>query len=58
MQRLNDSSLAALPTHVARPRYNRAALEPGIVHFGIGAFMRAHLAVATEAASAGAVSGG
>src|SRR5438093_562142 len=31
-------------------RYDRTALRPGIIHLGIGAFMRAHLAVATEAA--------
>jgi fructuronate reductase len=50
MKRLNACALAALPDAVARPRYDRAALQPGIVHLGIGAFMRAHLAVATEAA--------
>jgi fructuronate reductase len=50
LQRLNSSGLASLPAAVARPRYDRTALQPGIVHLGIGAFMRAHLAVATEAA--------
>jgi fructuronate reductase len=35
---------------VARPRYDRGQLRRGIVHLGIGAFARAHLAVATEAA--------
>ena len=50
MKCLSASALAALPDAVARPRYDRAALQPGIVHLGIGAFMRAHLAVATEAA--------
>lgn len=50
MECLSASALAALPDAVARPRYDRAALQPGIVHLGIGAFMRAHLAVATEAA--------
>jgi len=50
MNRLDNAALTALPADVARPGYERAALQPGIVHLGIGAFMRAHLAVATEAA--------
>ena len=45
---MTSLSLAALPT-IARtaavPRYDRASLSPGIVHFGIGNFHRAHLAV-------------
>lgn len=49
-KRLGEAALATLPPGVARPRYDRAALQPGIVHLGLGAFMRAHLAVATEAA--------
>ncbi len=48
--RLHPQQLARLPDAVQRPAYNRAALQEGIVHLGIGAFMRAHLAVATEAA--------
>ncbi|MBK6851045.1 MAG: mannitol dehydrogenase family protein [Burkholderiales bacterium] len=52
MKRLHPSLLDQLPPDVARPSYDRAALQPGIVHLGIGAFMRAHLAVATEAAIA------
>jgi fructuronate reductase len=50
LPRLAPAALAALPEAVARPAYDRAALRPGIVHLGLGAFMRAHLAVATEAA--------
>ncbi len=50
MQRLNDSTVGALPAAVARPTYDRQALKIGIVHLGIGAFMRAHMAAATEAA--------
>ncbi len=50
VNRLHPSLLDQLPPDVARPSYDRAALQPGIVHLGIGAFMRAHLAVATEAA--------
>jgi fructuronate reductase len=52
MQRLNNTTVAALPTAVTRPAYNRQALKNGIVHLGIGAFMRAHMAAATEAAIA------
>jgi fructuronate reductase len=48
--RLSDATLAGLPAHVARPRYDRAAVTPGIVHLGLGAFHRAHQAVMTEAA--------
>ena len=39
---------ATLPNGVREPRYERAALQTGIVHLGIGAFMRAHLAVVNE----------
>ncbi|UVO53389.1 mannitol dehydrogenase family protein [Sphingomonas sp. SUN039] len=35
---------------VGRPTYDRAAQAAGIVHFGIGAFHRAHQAVYTDAA--------
>jgi fructuronate reductase len=52
MNRLNDTTLTALPASVARPAYDRRALKTGIVHLGIGAFMRAHMAAATEAAIA------
>ena len=56
MNRLNDSTAGALPAAVARPAYDRKALKTGIVHLGIGAFMRAHMTAATEAAiSAGDV---
>lgn len=52
MNRLNDTTVATLPAAVARPAYDRKALKTGIVHLGIGAFMRAHMAAATEAAIA------
>jgi fructuronate reductase len=52
MQRLNDSTVGTLPAAVARPDYYRKTLKIGIVHLGIGAFMRAHMAAATEAAIA------
>ncbi len=52
MQGLNDRTVGMLPAAVARPAYDRKALKTGIVHLGIGAFMRAHMAAATEAAIA------
>ncbi|NPD16497.1 mannitol dehydrogenase family protein [Xinfangfangia sp. D13-10-4-6] len=39
------AGLAALPEDIIRPAYDRAAVTPGIVHLGIGAFHRAHQAV-------------
>lgn len=42
---LSLQSLSALPEPVARPRYERRALSPGIVHIGVGNFHRAHMAV-------------
>jgi fructuronate reductase len=48
MNRLSSSTV--LPVGVLRPAYDRAALTPGIVHIGIGAFHRAHQAVYTDAA--------
>ncbi len=52
MTRLSAATLRQLPAAVARPGYDRAAVSPGIVHLGIGAFHRAHQAVYTEAALA------
>jgi fructuronate reductase len=48
--RLSPEALAALPAQVARPLYDREAQAVGIVHFGIGAFHRAHQAWYTDAA--------
>jgi fructuronate reductase len=51
--RLAPDTLAALPdSTVERPGYRREALRSGIVHLGLGAFARAHLALATEQAIA------
>jgi fructuronate reductase len=44
LDRLAPSALQGLPDAVRQPRYDRAPLRPGIVHLGLGAFMRAHLA--------------
>ncbi|QPC90290.1 mannitol dehydrogenase family protein [Mesorhizobium sp. INR15] len=41
---LSDKMLRSLPEQVATPRYDRAAVTPGIVHLGVGAFHRAHQA--------------
>ncbi|SMC40698.1 mannitol dehydrogenase family protein [Novosphingobium sp. B1] len=48
--RLSPEALAALPAAIARPLYDRDAQAVGIVHFGIGAFHRAHQAWYTDAA--------
>ncbi|HQS70629.1 MAG: mannitol dehydrogenase [Novosphingobium sp. 28-62-57] len=48
--RLAAQTLARLPAAVARPLYDRDAQQVGIVHFGIGAFHRAHQAWYTDAA--------
>jgi fructuronate reductase len=43
--RVSNAALPSLRADVARPRYDRATVTPGIVHLGIGAFHRAHQAV-------------
>ncbi len=48
--RLNSASSGALPARLARFGYDRAAQAVGIVHFGIGAFHRAHQAWYTDRA--------
>ncbi|WP_246618019.1 mannitol dehydrogenase family protein [Rhizobium populisoli] len=48
MPRLSAST--QLSADIARPAYDRAALKPGIVHIGLGAFHRAHQAVYTDEA--------
>ena len=50
MERLHPDNIANLPAGVERPHYQRSGLQAGIVHLGIGAFQRAHLAVVNEAA--------
>lgn len=46
--RLSDAALRDLPPDVLRPAYDRAAVLPGVVHLGIGAFFRTHGAVAID----------
>ena len=48
MQRLCTANLNLLSRGVAEPAYDRAAVRPGIVHLGLGAFHRAHMAVYVE----------
>lgn len=45
MTRLSAKTLASIPAGVAVPNYDRSRLTAGIVHLGIGAFHRAHMAV-------------
>ena len=51
LERLNTESLTRLPADVEKPPYDRSRLTPGIVHLGLGAFHRAHQAVATDLAT-------
>jgi fructuronate reductase len=51
--RLSSATLGALPESVTRPGYDRDARGVGIVHFGIGAFHRAHMALYTDDVMAG-----
>jgi|TARA_Y100000296_G_scaffold72757_1_gene89448 fructuronate reductase len=50
--RLGRETAAQLAASVARPGFDPAAQACGIVHFGIGAFHRAHQAAYTDAAMA------
>jgi mannitol 2-dehydrogenase len=45
MTRLTAATLGALPASVWTPRYDRAAVRPGVVHLGVGGFHRAHQAL-------------
>ena len=51
--RLAGATQDRLPAMVARPGYDRHGQAVGIVHFGIGAFHRAHQAWYTDLAMAG-----
>jgi fructuronate reductase len=50
--RLSRLSIAQLPESVERPQYVRSAPAHGILHFGMGAFHRAHQAICTDDAIA------
>ncbi len=49
MTRLNNANLGRLAPEVATPSYDRHAVTPGIVHFGVGGFHRAHQAMYLDA---------
>lgn len=49
MKRLSLATLDALPDGVARPAYDPRAIATGVVHFGPGAFHRAHQAAYFDA---------
>lgn len=53
LSRLSDATIGMVPAEL-RPRTDRGAIAPGIVHLGIGAFHRAHQAVYVEDAAAAA----
>lgn len=53
MRRLSEATLHAVPAEVECPAYNRRAMRTGVVHLGVGAFHRAHQAVAFDRALAG-----
>ena len=48
MIRLSRRALPSLPPTVRRPDIDGALLHTGIVHLGLGAFARAHLAAFTQ----------
>ncbi len=48
MTLLNQANLALLPALVGRPNYDRSGLTAGIVHFGVGGFHRAHMAMSID----------
>src|SRR5699024_4909757 len=46
---LNAQNLPALPERgISVPGYDRSAVAPGIVHFGVGGFHRAHMAMVVD----------
>ena len=49
---LSDATLAKLPAGISVPDYDRSNCGAGIVHLGIGAFHRCHMAVYTDDALA------
>ena len=48
MRRLSSSTLAAAPSHVRRPGYDRDRLDTGMAHIGVGAFHRCHQSEYTD----------
>ena len=48
MNRLNTMSLSELKPGVAKPSFDRSEVKTGIVHFCVGGFHRAHMAMALD----------
>ena len=48
LPRLSAATLAQVHPNVRLPAYDRATLRTGIVHLGLGAFVRAHMATYTD----------
>ena len=48
LPRLSQSTLGWLNPLASPPGYDRESVAPGIVHLGLGAFARAHLATYLE----------
>ena len=46
---LSDNTIGQLDPSVRRPAYDRSQVTPGIVHFGVGGFHRAHQAMYLDA---------
>ena len=46
--RLSDPTIGTALLGTIVPDYDRRALQTGIVHLGLGAFVRAHLATYTD----------
>src|SRR5688572_25631272 len=53
MPHLSAATLKSPPAGLAVPAYDRTRVTPGIVHLGIGAFHRAHMAVYLDELLAG-----
>ena len=49
MTKLNRANLPSLKSGIAVPAYQASDLKPGILHFGLGNFHRAHQAVYLDA---------
>jgi len=48
MPQLSQATLSLLNPGVGQPNYDRGSLKTGIVHFGVGGFHRAHMAMTID----------
>lgn len=48
MTQLSQATLSQLAPNVSKPQYDRSTLKTGIVHFGVGGFHRAHMAMTID----------